>query len=123
MRASHIPLPQLEAIAIGALGFREALLGPIEDGIDPDLRVLRVAPEGHAPRWYIEVRGRDGARNQLIVDKSNRTTMAALVPIYLVDHVQSVREEMADVFALDGFEEGISKLVPWEGLYRPGKPS
>jgi hypothetical protein len=57
------------------------------------------------------------------VDKSNVDTMAALVPILLVEFVQHVRAELPEVFAIEGFERGIEMLVPSQWNYKREKPS
>jgi hypothetical protein len=78
--------------------------------------------EDSEPCWFVLI---EGCSNSKIcgVDKSNIETMAALVPILLVEFVQHVRAELSEVFAIKGFEEGIELLVPFQKKYRSEKPS
>jgi hypothetical protein len=122
MRWSVIPFEQLKAIDWGCHGFARALAKCIQDGNAPDIYIIRVAPEGHTPRWYVEIRA-DNYRQQFIVDMTRFETMAAIVPIYLVDHVQSVREELKAIFEIDGFEEGVDMVIPFQRTYKGEKPS
>lgn len=74
------------------------------------------------PCWFVVIEGESGPR-LFAVDKSNIDTMAALVPIFLVEFVQHVRHELSQVFAIEGFEKGIELLVPFQRKYKGEKPS
>ena len=41
----------------------------------------------------------------------------------MVEFVQHVRAELAEVFAIEGFEQGVELLVPFQKKYRSEKPS
>ncbi len=84
--------------------------------------MLRIVLEDCEPSWFVVIYGNSGSKI-CAVDKSNIETMAALVPIFLVEFVQHLRAELAEVFAIEGFEPGIELLVPCEKNYRKGKPS
>ena len=78
--------------------------------------------EGSEPCWFVLIESETGSKI-CGADKSNLETMAALVPIFLVEFVQHVRAELAEVFAIEGFERGIELLVPMQRKYKGEKPS
>jgi hypothetical protein len=93
----------------------------LESGEEPQLHIIRLVLEDCEPSWFILIEGNSGSRT-FAVDKSKIDTMAAIVPIFLVESVQNVRHELAEVFAIDGFERGIEILVPYRKNYRDEKP-
>ncbi len=114
MRWSLIPYERLKAIDLGCRGFARALARCIQQGDEPTINVLRVAPENCTPNWYVEIRA-SGTHQQFAVDMARLETQAAVVPIYLVDHIQNVREELSEVFEINGFKEGVNRVFPsWQ---------
>jgi len=122
MRWSLIPYERLSAIDLGCRGLARSLAKCILHGDEPDLRVHRVIPENSKPQWFVEVRAGD-THQQFAVDMSKLETQAAVVPIYLVDHVQRIREELSEVFEIDGFKEGDDIVVPSQRIHGAEKPS
>jgi len=94
----------------------------LQAGEEPQIHVLRIVLEGCSPSWFVLVESESGSR-LFGADKSNIETMAALVPIFLVEFVQNVRHELREVFEIEGFEKGIEMLVPAQAKYRDEKPS
>lgn len=115
MRILHLPLPQLRAIARACPGLLEAITFVVQEGVDPSLRVLRVAPLGEGPRWYIAV-----GKQTLVLDSSEVEAMAAAVPIFLVDLVEDVRAELKPLFADGAMQAEIDKLIPFGPRWRNG---
>ena len=74
------------------------------------------------PCWFVLIESQSGSKI-CGVDNANIETMAALVPIFLVEFVQHVRAELPEVFAIEGFERGVDMLVPTLRKYRNEKPS
>jgi len=122
MRLTKIPFERFKAIDHGCRGLARALTKCIQQGDEPDLRVLRVIPENGKPLWSVEVRA-GGTHQQFAVDMSMLETKAAVVPIYLVDHVQSIRKELSEVFEIDRLLEGVNWVVPFGQLHGAGKLS
>jgi hypothetical protein len=119
---SRIPIEQIKAISRGAPGFHKDLARRLQEGQEPQLHVIRLILEGCEPSWFLYVESESGSR-LFGVDKSNIDTMAALVPIFLVEFVQHVRAELPEVFAIAGFERGIEMLVPLQRKHSSEKPS
>ena len=85
--------------------------------------MLRIVLEDTDPSWFVVIYSESGSKI-CGVDKSNLETMAALVPIFLVEFVQHVRHELADVFAIEGFERGVELVFPFQSKYKGSeKPS
>jgi hypothetical protein len=119
---SIIPFDQIRAISRGSPGFHKDLARRLQGGEEPQIHVLRIVLEDCEPSWFVVIRSESGSKI-CGVDTSNIETMASIVPIYLVEFVQNVRHELAEVFEIDGFEKGIEMLVPFEKKYRGEKPS
>lgn len=119
---SRIPVEQIKAIGRGTTGFYKDLAKRLQGGEEPQIHVIRIVMEDCEPCWFVVIEGESGSK-LCGVDKTNIETMAALVPIFLVEFVQSVRHELAEVFAIEGFEKGVELLVPFQKKYRGGKPS
>ena len=122
MRWTLIPYERLSAIDLGCRGLARSLAKCILQGDEPDLRVHRVIPENGKPQWFVEVRA-GCARQRFEVNMSRLETQAAIVPIYMVDHVQRIREELSEVFEIDGFKEGDDIVVPFPRIHGAEKPS
>jgi hypothetical protein len=122
MRLLHVPLDQLRALEAACPGLLDAVTSVVQEGVDPTIKVIRIASQGERPRWYVEV-GASGAR-VLVLNATDLSAMAAAVPIFLVDLVQEIREELGPLFA-DGTMDGeIAKLIPFlPGLRGRGRPS
>jgi hypothetical protein len=99
VRFSLIEPDQIEALKIGVAELELALREYLQDEIDPDVRVIRMAPEGYSPRWYLDVRA-GSSRRIFIVDHTLIEVMRVIVPIYLIDLTDGVRAEMAGVFGV-----------------------
>lgn len=100
MRLSLIEPDQVEALKLGVPEFGVAVREYVQDGVDPDIRVIRMNPEGYSPRWYLDVRA-GSSRRIFIIDQINIEVMRVVVPIYLIDLTDEVRAEMAGVFGAD----------------------
>ena len=122
MRWSLIPYERLCAIDLGCRGFARTLAKCIQQGDEPDIHVIRVIPESGKPLWFVEVRSGGNCR-QMVVDMSGLETQAAVVPIYLGELVQRIRDELGEGFETAGFIEGVNKLVPFRQLHGAEKPS
>lgn len=123
MRWSIIPFGQIQDINRGCSGFVQALSACVLSGSEPDVHVTRVATStGSKPLWSVEVIG-DGCLKRLDVDVTCIEAMTAIVPIYLVEFVQSVREELGEVFEIEGFERGVDLVVPYQAAYMEERPS
>lgn len=118
MRLVVIPQDRLLALASGCPGFLEALVGEVEPHDDPVVRVLRVGSPIGKPRWYVAV----GTR-VLQLDSRNVEAMAAAVPIYLVDLVHELQDELSEVMLKPGMMEGVEKLIPFIGSSKKERPS
>lgn len=118
MRILHVPLERLRALSKGCPGFFEALTAEIDDGREPSIQILRVPDPGSRPRWYVSV-----GRRVLILDGNNLEAMAAAVPIYLVDLVHDLQDELSEVFAVPGMKEGVERLIPFLRTFKTEKPS
>src|ERR1700690_2305045 len=114
---SIIPFDQIRAISRCAPGFHKDLARRLQGGERPQIHVLRIVLEDADPCWFVVIYSDSGSK-PCAVDKTNIETMAALVPIFLVEFVQNVRHELAEVFAIEGFERGIELLVPFQKKYR-----
>lgn len=73
---------------------------------------------GSRPRWYVSV-----GRRVLLLDSTDLEVMAVVVPILLVDLVHELQEELSEVFAIPGMNEGVEKLVPFLRSFKKEKPS
>jgi len=119
---SRIPIDQLRAISRGAPGFHKDLARRLREGEEPQIHVVRIVFEENEPCWFVLIESQTSSKI-CGVDKSNIDTMAALVPILLVEFVQHVRAELPEVFAIEGFERGVETLVPSLKKYKDEKPS
>ena len=119
---SRIPFYQIRAISRGSPGFHRDLARRLQSGEEPQIHVLRIVMEGSEPCWFVLIESETGSKI-CSTDKSNLETMAALVPIFLVEFVQHVRAELNEVFAIEGFERGVEMVVPFQKKYRGEKPS
>ncbi len=119
---SRIPYEQIKAIGRGVPGFHKSLAKRVHEGEEPQVHVIRIVMEECEPTWFVVIEGESGPK-LFGVNKANVNTMAALVPIFLVESVQHVRAELSEVFAIEGFERGIELLVPFEKKFRGEKPS
>ena len=119
---SRIPFEQIRAISRGSPGFHKDLAKRLQNGDNPQIHVLRLVLEDAEPCWFVVIYSESGSKI-CGVDKSNVETMAAIVPLFLVEFVQNVRAELAEVFAIEGFERGVDLLVPFQKKYRGEKPS
>ena len=108
---SRIPIDQIRAISRGAPGFHKDLARRLHEGEEPQIHVLRLVQEECDPVWFVLIESQTCSKI-CGVDKSNIDTMAALVPILLVEFIQHVRAELPEVFAIEGFEKGVEMLVP-----------
>ena len=122
MRWSVIPFERLKAIDLGCSGFARAVAKCVQQGDEPDVHVLRVAPQNGKSHWYIEVQA-GCSRTRFEIDMSRLETQAAVVPIYFVDHVRRIREELSEVFEIDGFMDGVNRVVPFRQIHGGAKPS
>jgi len=118
MRLVVIPQDRLLALGSGCPGFLDALVGEVEPHDDAVVRVLRVASSIGKPRWYVSV----GTR-VLQLDSQNVEAMAAAVPIYLVDLVHELHEELSAVMSKPGMMEGVEKLIPFIRTLKKDEPS
>jgi hypothetical protein len=121
MRWTVIPFERLRAIDHGCRGLARALAKCVLQGDEPDIQVLRVIPKTGKPHWYVEVRA-GCARQRFEVNMSSLETQAAIVPIYLVNHVQRIREELSEVFE-NGFVDAIKSVSVFPQTQRGEKPS
>ena len=119
---SRVPNEQIRAISRGARGFHTDLVKRLQNGEEPRIHVLRIVLEDTIPCWFVVVDSESGIKT-CSVDKANIETMAALVPMFLVEFVQHVRAELAEVFAIEGFERGVELVVPMQRNYKREKPS
>jgi hypothetical protein len=122
MQWSKIPYERLRAIDLGCSGFARTLAKCIQQGDEPDIQVIRVTPEIGKPHWFIEVRSGSNCR-QMVVDMSRLETQAAVVPIYLGEHIQRIREELGEVVEMIGLDEAVKKVVPVGQIHRGAKLS
>jgi hypothetical protein len=118
-RLLHVPLDQLRALEKGCPGLLGAVTNCVQEGTDPTIRVIRIAPRGDRPRWYLAV-----GQQVLILDSSDLAAMAAAVPIFLVDLVEDLRQELAPLFDDGTLDAEVQKLIPFGPRSRDrGKPS
>jgi len=73
---------------------------------------------GGTPRWYVSV-----GQRVLPLDSTNLVAMSAATPVFIVDLLQDLQEELAPVFAEDGMMDAVERAVPFVRGFRPGKPS
>lgn len=118
MRLLHIPLVRLRGLASGCPDLLDALREEVEADRDPTIRVLRVVGGGGTPRWYVSV-----GQRVLPLDSTNLVAMSAATPVFIVDLLQDLQEELAPVFAEDGMMDAVERAVPFVRGFRPGKPS
>ena len=100
------------------IGDSAALVGEVDPHNDPAVRVLRVASPIGKPRWYLAV----GTR-VLQLDSKNVEAMAAAVPIYLVDLVHELQDELSEVMLKPGMMEGVERLIPFIRTLKKDEPS
>ncbi len=118
MRLLHIPLVRLRGLASGCPDLLDALREEVEADRDPTIKILRVVGGGDSPRWYVSV-----GRRVLPLDSTNLVAMSAATPVFIVDLLQDLQEELASVFAEDGMMDAVERAVPFVRGFRPGKPS
>jgi hypothetical protein len=118
VRLLHIPLSRLRGLASGCPDLLDALRQEVEADRDPTIKVLRVAREGGTPRWYVSV-----GRRVLPLDATNLVAMSAATPVFLVDLLEELQEELAPVFAEDGMMEGVERLIPFLRSFKKDMPS
>ncbi|MBX3127061.1 MAG: hypothetical protein KF718_10110 [Polyangiaceae bacterium] len=118
MRLLHIPLSRLRGLASGCPDLLDALREEVEADRDPTIKILRVVGGGESPRWYVSV-----GQRVLPLDSTNLVAMSAATPVFIVDLLQDLQEELAPVFAEDGMMGAVERAVPFVRGFRPGKPS
>lgn len=118
MRILHVSIERLRALSKGCPGLFEALTAELDAGREPTIQVLRVPEAGSRPRWYASV-----GRRVLILDRNNLEAMASAVPIFLVDLVHDLQDELSEVFAVPGMNEGVERLIPFLRSFKKDQPS
>lgn len=94
------------------------MVAEVEPHDNPVVRVLRVGSPICKPRWYLAV----GTR-VLQLDSQNVEAMAAAVPIYLVDLVHELQDELSEVMLKPGMMEGVERVIPFIWTLKKDEPS
>lgn len=105
-------------MASGCPDLLDALREEVEADRDPTINILRVVGGGDSPRWYVSV-----GQRVLPLDSTNLVAMSAATPVFIVDLLQDLQEELAPVFAVEGMHEGIEKLIPFVRAFKKERPS
>jgi hypothetical protein len=116
MRLIVVPRDRLLALERGASGFLHALL-TLEQDPDPRFSVVRSFNGGRFT-WHIQV-----GPHLLPLDSRNIEAMAAAVPIYLVDLVHELQDELSEVMLKPGMMEGVERLIPFIRTLKNDEPS